>query len=181
MLLPAAPRPAQAAGPGAGGFGGFGAGQNRFADAVAIATIDLDGLTPEQRAALAAPQVASSNVVGGRGGGGGRGGAVGAPVDSVALLKAQINALNPQATLRITRDAAAKLFTRRSIDGLSAGNTGATVSASLDFIETPSDYARNVVAIIPGSDPVLKHEYVAIGAHNDHVGLLSARLWTRIS
>ncbi len=168
VLLPAVPRPAQAAGPG-GGFG-FGAGANRFADAAAIATVDLDALTPAQRAALAAPAVATSNVVGGRGGG--RGGAAGAPVDSVALLKAQVNALSPQATMRITRDAAARLFTRRSIDGLSAGNSGATVSASLDFVETPSDYARNVVAIIPGSDPVLRHEYVAIGAHNDHVGLL---------
>ena len=34
-----------------------------------------------------------------------------------------------------------------------------------------SDWARNVVAIIPGSDPVLKNEYVAIGAHNDHIGI----------
>ena len=30
--------------------------------------------------------------------------------------------------------------------------------------------ARNVVAILPGSDPKLKGEYVAIGAHNDHIG-----------
>ena len=29
---------------------------------------------------------------------------------------------------------------------------------------------RNVVAILPGSDPMLKNEYVAIGAHNDHIG-----------
>jgi hypothetical protein len=167
VLLPAVARPAPAAGP----FGGFGAAPNRFADAVAIATVDLDALTPAQRAALAAPQVATSNVVGGRGG---RGNAAGAPVDSIALLKQRITALSPQATIRITRDAAAKLFTRRSIDGLSAGNMGATVNASLDFVETPSDYARNVVAVIPGSDPVLKNEYVAIGAHNDHVGLLGA-------
>jgi hypothetical protein len=33
------------------------------------------------------------------------------------------------------------------------------------------DYARNVVAILRGSDPVLKDEYVAIGAHNDHIGV----------
>ena len=30
--------------------------------------------------------------------------------------------------------------------------------------------ARNVIAILPGSDPVLRNQYVAIGAHNDHVG-----------
>ena len=29
---------------------------------------------------------------------------------------------------------------------------------------------RNVVALLPGSDPVLKNQYVAIGAHNDHIG-----------
>jgi hypothetical protein len=33
------------------------------------------------------------------------------------------------------------------------------------------DYARNVIAILRGSDPALKGEYVAIGAHNDHVGI----------
>ncbi|HVF40675.1 MAG TPA: M20/M25/M40 family metallo-hydrolase [Gemmatimonadaceae bacterium] len=31
--------------------------------------------------------------------------------------------------------------------------------------------ARNVIAIIRGSDPVLRNEYVSIGAHNDHVGV----------
>jgi hypothetical protein len=31
--------------------------------------------------------------------------------------------------------------------------------------------ARNVIGIIPGSDPALRGEYVAIGAHNDHLGL----------
>lgn len=30
--------------------------------------------------------------------------------------------------------------------------------------------ARNVIAILRGSDPVLRDEYVAIGAHNDHLG-----------
>jgi hypothetical protein len=30
--------------------------------------------------------------------------------------------------------------------------------------------ARNVVAIVPGSDPLLRDEFVAITAHNDHIG-----------
>jgi hypothetical protein len=30
--------------------------------------------------------------------------------------------------------------------------------------------ARNVVAVIPGTDPALRGEYVAITAHNDHIG-----------
>jgi hypothetical protein len=30
--------------------------------------------------------------------------------------------------------------------------------------------ARNVIAVVPGSDPALRGEYVSITAHNDHVG-----------
>ncbi|HXT16850.1 MAG TPA: M28 family peptidase [Gemmatimonadaceae bacterium] len=30
--------------------------------------------------------------------------------------------------------------------------------------------ARNVIAIVPGTDPALRNEYVAISAHNDHIG-----------
>jgi hypothetical protein len=30
--------------------------------------------------------------------------------------------------------------------------------------------ARNVIAIVPGSDPALRGEYVSITAHNDHIG-----------
>ncbi len=42
------------------------------------------------------------------------------------------------------------------------------------FAGSPNpEYARNVVAIIRGSDPVLRNEYVAIGAHNDHIGMRS--------
>ena len=167
VLLPAPPQAAVAIG-GRGGFPGF--GPNRFADAAAVATVDLDAVPVDKREALASPQVATSSAVqiGGRGG---RGGAANAPVDSLTVYRQLVGALAPAATIRLTRDAAAKLFTRKSIDGLNPGNTGASVTASLDFVETPSNYARNVVAIIPGSDPVLKHEYVAIGAHNDHIGM----------
>ena len=35
----------------------------------------------------------------------------------------------------------------------------------------PPGTARNVVAILRGSDPVLRNEYVAIGAHSDHIGI----------
>jgi len=46
-----------------------------------------------------------------------------------------------------------------------------TASLDLQVSVTPTPYpARNVVAILPGSDPKLKGEYVAIGAHNDHIG-----------
>jgi hypothetical protein len=166
VLLPGASVQPGPGGPG-GGFGGFGAqAANRFAGAVAVATVNLDDLTPAQRAAINIPIVASSNA-----GGRGRPGAPGAQPDSLTLVKMALDALQPQATFRITRAAAAALFARTNIDGIQLGATGGTVNASLDFIELPTDWARNVVAIIPGSDPVLKHQYVAIGAHNDHVGM----------
>lgn len=34
-----------------------------------------------------------------------------------------------------------------------------------------TEYTQNVVAVLEGSDPTLKNEYVAIGAHYDHVGI----------
>ena len=157
-----------------GGRGGFGGAPSRFADAVAVATVDLDALNEGARAGLAAPAVATLSAAGGRGGGGagrgGRGGAT-APVDSLTLLKQQIGQLAPQATLRLTKAAAQKFFGGRKFETLTPGTAGGTVTAALDFVELPSDWARNVVGIIPGSDPKLRREYVAIGAHNDHVGV----------
>jgi hypothetical protein len=38
-------------------------------------------------------------------------------------------------------------------------------------VKTESIHSQNVVGILEGSDPVLKNEYVAIGAHYDHVGM----------
>lgn len=161
-------RPAPVA--GRGGPGGFGqAPVSPYPDAVAIATVDLDALTPALRTAINEPTVASS-AAGGRGGRGG-GPAAGAPVDSIAMLKQQLAAMTPQAMLRLTREAAAQLFRGKPIDALSPGSKGGTVTASLDFVELPTDWARNVVAILPGSDPKLKNQFVAIGAHNDHVGM----------
>ena len=37
--------------------------------------------------------------------------------------------------------------------------------------KTGTVYTQNVVGILEGSDPVLKNEYVAVGAHYDHVGM----------
>ncbi len=70
----------------------------------------------------------------------------------------------------VTPEAAAKLFDA-PLAGLKPGAAGRAVSYDVQVNVTPVAYpARNVVGIIPGSDPVLKHEYVAIGAHNDHIG-----------
>jgi hypothetical protein len=43
-----------------------------------------------------------------------------------------------------------------------------------------------VVALVPGSDALLKHQYVALGAHNDHIGVQrvfdhdSLRIWNHV-
>ena len=54
-------------------------------------------------------------------------------------------------------------------DSLSPGRVGARVSGRAVH-EQHDAGARNVVAILPGSDPALRGQYVAIGAHSDHVG-----------
>ncbi|HEY1951577.1 MAG TPA: M20/M25/M40 family metallo-hydrolase [Gemmatimonadaceae bacterium] len=42
--------------------------------------------------------------------------------------------------------------------------------SSIAYTRSPAP-ARNVIGIIPGTDPALRGEYVAIGAHNDHLGI----------
>ncbi len=38
-------------------------------------------------------------------------------------------------------------------------------------VKSDTVYTQNVIGVLEGSDPVLKNEYVAIGAHYDHVGM----------
>lgn len=90
-----------------------------------------------------------------------------ATVPAVVLSLPVLNAL-----MRGERRSASDLF-EKSV----AGDAGAAfdlsptktatlnVSAQTDIVTT-----QNVVGIWEGSDPVLKNEYVAIGAHYDHVG-----------
>ena len=81
-----------------------------------------------------------------------------------------IGAVPAPPALRITRAAAQQLL-GVSLDNLQPGTAGSTVSGRLTVVDrmTP-ELGRNVVAILRGSDPTLRNEYVAIGAHNDHIG-----------
>ena len=73
----------------------------------------------------------------------------------------------------ISSAVAAKIF-GQTLDQLSIGAAGQPVSASWTTEFTPTKYpARNVIAILPGSDPARAGEYVLVGAHNDHVGMLA--------
>jgi hypothetical protein len=71
----------------------------------------------------------------------------------------------------VSASAAEKLLGAR-LDGLKAGAAGRAVKADLRVADVPAEQpARNVVAVLPGSDPKLRGQYVAIGAHNDHEGI----------
>jgi hypothetical protein len=136
---------------------------------------------------------------GGRGGGGGRGGA-GAARDTraqragaAAVLLVSIdpsaqnaanNAFNSRLGMQlapaaagaipaaaISADAAAKLF-GKPVAQLNAGDAGQPVTARWSYDFRMGQFpARNVIAILPGSDPARANEYVLVSAHNDHVGL----------
>jgi hypothetical protein len=69
----------------------------------------------------------------------------------------------------ISQSAGRQLF--GSIDMLAVGALGKNVSVQWSQEWRLGDSpARNVIAIMPGSDPARAAEYVLVGAHNDHVG-----------
>ena len=148
VLIAPAPRPITG-GFGAFGGGGFGAAQfrnRRFADALAIVTADLDDLSAGQRAFL-------NN-----------------PAGSLNMPTTTPQATSTPTMIRVTREAAAMLL-GRPLEGATPGIAGATVTASLDFVETPRpEFGRNVIGIVRGSDPALRGQYLMLSAHNDHVG-----------
>ena len=74
----------------------------------------------------------------------------------------------PQSFLVTT--AAAALLLRRPLDSAASGDTGAVIHGTVPIEQTPLP-ARNVVAVLPGRDAKLRGEYIAIGAHSDHIGL----------
>ena len=61
------------------------------------------------------------------------------------------------------------------VDSVQTGAEGVRISASIARTEDQLP-TYNVAAILRGSDPVLRDEYVVVGAHPDHVGTRSAPL-----
>jgi Peptidase family M28 len=113
-----------------------------YSSAAAIAIASLDVMDPLARAVLAEP---------------------------VVDLHSSEAAEPLPAFMYITRGMAETLLGASMIKLQRGASAARTVTGTLRFDEAPAP-ARNVVAILPGSDPVLKREYVAIGAHNDHIG-----------
>jgi hypothetical protein len=76
----------------------------------------------------------------------------------------------------ITSEVGARLFGLRAhapLDSLRVGTAGVTVAVHTVVDSAPA-LARNVVAILRGRDRALRNEYVALGAHNDHIGTAPA-------
>ena len=70
----------------------------------------------------------------------------------------------------LSDSAAARLFDA-PLGTLAVGAAGKPVGIEIHVRTDPTPYpARNVVAILPGSDRTLRGQYVAIGAHTDHIG-----------
>jgi hypothetical protein len=65
-----------------------------------------------------------------------------------------------------------KLF-GKPLDQLRPGETGPAIQGEVTFEESDLG-ASNVVAVVEGSDPALRGEYVALGAHNDAIGVVPA-------
>jgi len=74
----------------------------------------------------------------------------------------------------VTLAAATRIF-GKSLDQLTLGAAGQPVSGAWSYEWRMAKYpGRNVIAVLPGTDPTLRGTYVLIGAHNDHNGMNAA-------
>ena len=72
--------------------------------------------------------------------------------------------------LYVTAAVGQQLFSM-PLDSIKPGAVGGALRGTPVYTETPiPNPARNVVGMIPGSNPKLKGQIVAVGAHNDHIG-----------
>ncbi len=72
----------------------------------------------------------------------------------------------------VTSVAAQRLLGVHVLETMVVGAPGRRVSGSLGFVDAfVSNPPRNVIGILPGRDVLLRDQYVAVGAHNDHIGL----------
>ena len=90
-------------------------------------------------------------------------------------LKTQLKMFTDDGTIEtrvFLASTAVNKFFAKPLDSLTLGAVGAKAQLNSVITATPIQHpARNVIALLPGSDPKLKGQYVAVGAHNDHVGM----------
>jgi len=88
----------------------------------------------------------------------------------------------------ITRDAANQLLAGKNVDALQKqiDDTGkpasfalpsVTVTMAKAFTNLEVKRGRNVLALLEGSDPQLKNEYVVVSGHYDHVGTVGGLIY----
>jgi hypothetical protein len=76
----------------------------------------------------------------------------------------------------ISEATASRIF-GRPLAELTPGAAGKPVSGRWEYEYTPNEHpTRNVLAVLPGADPARRGQYVLIGAHNDHVGMVRGTL-----
>ena len=114
--------------------------------AAGIAIVNLDLMSAQERASLDTPDALFAATAGGM------------PPEGPVIV-------------HVTRDAAERLM-GGSLAGRTLGATAGTVRGQFQLVSRPSapNTARNVVAVLRGWDVRLRGQYVAIGAHKDHVG-----------
>ena len=129
------------------------------------AALDALQRTPQARSYFQAIEVAAGTIF------------IGPDEFSPAAIRAAISpsgvmfrreGTTPVALTVTTRVAEAMLGT--SLSTVAKGAVGKPITTDIRFIDAPRPFGRNVVAIVPGTDPKLKGQYVAIGAHSDHIG-----------
>src|SRR5206468_2877640 len=72
--------------------------------------------------------------------------------------------------LKGTGTTAAELEDRLTKDGSGFLLTQNRIRLSVHLVPVTDAQTRNVLAILPGSDPALANQYVIVGGHYDHVG-----------
>lgn len=78
--------------------------------------------------------------------------------------------LRPEAASRVL-DAASVSFADGDADYRPRVLPGFGVSGTVEREDAREMTGRNVVALLPGTDPVLRDEYIVVDAHLDHLGL----------
>ena len=117
---------------------------SRFPGAAAIAIASLDLLSPAAAASL--------------------------PSRSSGIAQPATGQVRPAGLLLSA--SAAEMIMGAPLLSFAPGARGRAVRLSLSFDDRPTRApARNVIGIVRGSDPLLRGQFVAVGAHNDHVGI----------
>jgi hypothetical protein len=88
-------------------------------------------------------------------------------IGSGPVRKRETPAFTQPQPLVVLESAAAHFFGRPWSDDIPLGTVGVAARGTVAYDEEPL-VARNVVAMLPGSDAALRGQYVAIGAHSDH-------------